>query len=338
MNRVLNLKATLILIALLLTIVAVVACGNNGSEDGDKPTIVFSDLNWTSAQVQNRIAQFIVEHGYGYDTDAILGGTLPNFQGLLKGDIHVDMEVWLPNQRDTFDPAVANGQVVPIGKSLGEDWQSSFVIPKYLADQHPGLKSVEDLKKDEFKKLFETTDSHGKARLVSCVVGWSCETVNSAQIEAYNLLDHVHVVNPGSQDAMFADLQGNYDNQEPWLGYMWGTGDPALTLDLVRLEEPAYSDECWFTTKACGYKDATIMIAVHPSLTSDAPDVVAFLRNWGFNIEEYKKVAKHSAANPGIESKDAAAWYLENNEDIWSSWVPAKVAKKVKAALTQIHD
>ena len=39
-----------------------------------KDTIVFSDLNWTSAQVQNRIAQFIVEHGYGYPTDTVFGG------------------------------------------------------------------------------------------------------------------------------------------------------------------------------------------------------------------------------------------------------------------------
>ena len=330
-------KGILLLVALLVVTLGVVACrgDGDGAKDAAKPTIVFSDLNWTSAQVQNRIAQFIVENGYGYKTDAILGGTLPNFQGLLKGDIHVDMEVWLPNQNETWEPAVANGQVVPVGMSLGKDWQSSFVIPGYLATQYPGLKSVEDLKKDEFKKLFETTDSRGKARLVSCVVGWSCETVNSAQIEAYGLNEHIHIINPGSQDAMFADLQGAYDKQEPWLGYMWGTADPALTLDLVLLEETAYSDECWNTTKACGYEDATILIAVHPSLTTSAPDVVQFLRNWGFNIDEYKKVAKHSADNPGIETKDAAVWYLKNNESAWSSWIPADVATKVKEALAK---
>ncbi|MCZ0938339.1 MAG: hypothetical protein OXJ55_06865, partial [Caldilineaceae bacterium] len=34
-------------------------------------TIIFSDLNWTSAQIQNRIAQYIVEKGYGYSTDVV---------------------------------------------------------------------------------------------------------------------------------------------------------------------------------------------------------------------------------------------------------------------------
>ena len=321
MTKFLRQRWILILIALVAVSLVAAACGgdDNGDGDGDgadatKPTVVFSDLNWTSAQVQNRIAQFIVENGYGYETDVILGGTLPNFQGLLRGDIHVTMEIWLPNQDEAWDPAVANGQVVSIGKSLGEDWQSSFVIPKYVADQNPDLKSVEDLKKDEFKQLFETPDSRGKSRLVSCVVGWSCEAVNSAQIEAYGLNDHVEVVNPGSQEALFSDLQGAYDRQDPWLGYMWGTADPALVLDLVRLEEPAYSDECWFTTKACGYKDATILIAVHPSLVTSAPDVIEFLRNWGFNIDLYKNVAKYIADNPGTEAQQAAVWFLENNE------------------------
>ena len=52
---------------------------------GPKKTIVFSDLNWASAQVQNRIAQYIVEKGYGYPTDVVFGSTLPLFQGLRRG-------------------------------------------------------------------------------------------------------------------------------------------------------------------------------------------------------------------------------------------------------------
>ena len=56
--------------------------------EGPKETIVFSDLNWTSAQVQNRIAQYIVEEGYGFPTDLIFGGTLPLFQGLRGLSLH----------------------------------------------------------------------------------------------------------------------------------------------------------------------------------------------------------------------------------------------------------
>ncbi|CAI8019687.1 hypothetical protein GBAR_LOCUS11821, partial [Geodia barretti] len=37
--------------------------------EGPKDTIIFGDLNWSSALLQNRIAQYIVEKGYGYPTD-----------------------------------------------------------------------------------------------------------------------------------------------------------------------------------------------------------------------------------------------------------------------------
>ncbi|MCY4652541.1 MAG: hypothetical protein OXC95_05180, partial [Dehalococcoidia bacterium] len=285
--------------------------------EGPKETIVFSDLNWASAQVQNRIAQYIVEEGYGYPTDVVFGSTLPLFQGLRRGDSHVTMEIWLPNQDEAWMEAQSMGEVVSVGESLGKDWQSAFVIPAYLQEQYPDLDSVDDLTDDQYKMLFETAETGGKARLVSCVIGWACETVNAAQITGYGLDDHVHVVNPGDGAAANADLYGAYEKQEPWLGYQWGTNDPALVLDLVRLEEPAYSDECWFTTKACAYEDATILIAVHPDVLGNAPDVVTMLRAWDFNIGVYKEVAAWMGANEGAPNPDAALWWANSHPRMW---------------------
>ena len=300
----------------------------------DRETIIFSDLNWTSAQVQNRIAQFIVEKGYGYPTDVVFGATLPLFNGLRAGDTHVTMEIWLPNQDEAWMEAQAEGQVVSVGESLGKDWQSAFVIPAYLQEQYPDLDNVDDLKDDQYRMLFASAETGGKARLVSCVIGWACEAVNAAQIAGYSLDDHVHVVNPGDGAAANADLYGAYGKKEPWLGYQWGTNDPPLLLDLVQLEEPAYSDECWFTTKACGYKDATILIAVQPEILSRAPDVVSMLRNWGFNIDRYKAVAAWASENSEATVNDAALWWLNGNVDTWSPWVTPEAASAISAALS----
>ena len=174
----------------------------------------------------------------------------------------------------------------------------AFVIPAYLQEQYPDLDSIEDLKEDRFKALFETAASEGKARLVSCVVGWSCEEANAAQIAAYGLEDHLYVVNPGDGAAANADIYGAYEKGEPWLGYQWGTNEPALLLDLVRLEEPPYSDECWNTTKACAYQDATVLIGVHFDMISRATDVVEMLRNWDFNIDLYKDCLLYTSPSP----------------------------------------
>ena len=301
-------------------------------EAAPKETIIFSDLNWTSAQVQNRIAQYILENGYGYPTDVILGATLPNFQGFQKGDIHVTMEIWLPNQSLGWEKALEIGDVVSVGTSLVGDWQSTFVIPKYVADANPGLKTPQDLLKPEYQELFSTADSRGKARLVACVIGWSCEVVNTEQIEAYGLTDAVHVISAGSQEAMFAEVYAAYEKEEPWLGYMWGTGDPGLKLDLVRLEEAPYTKECWDADKACAFDTSLVLVAVHKSLLPRAPDVVAMLQNWEFSIDIYKSIFQWTDANPGSEASEAAVWFLNNNK-VWESWVTPEAAAKVNAAL-----
>jgi glycine betaine/proline transport system substrate-binding protein len=316
----------------MLMSVALVGCELNESED-QKQTVVFSDLNWTSAQFQNRVAQYILEKGYDYPTDVVFGGTLPLFQGLRRGDSNVTMEIWLPNQDEAWMEAQAAGEVISVGASLGEDWQSAFVIPKYMQEQYPDLDSIEDLKDEQYKKLFATAETGGKARLVSCVTGWACEEVNAQQVKAYGLSDHVHIINPGDGAAANADLYGAYEKGEPWLGYQWGTNDPAVELELVALDEPPYSDECWSTTKACAYGPASILIAVHPDLIASAPDVIAVLETWDMNIGLYDAVGKWRRQNEGVSIADTALWWLNNNVAVWSGWVTAEAAEKISAAL-----
>ena len=309
------------------------ACGDGDSDADRLETIVFSDLNWESAQLGNRIAQYIVEKGYGYESDLVFGATLPLFQGLRNGDSHVTLEIWLPNQIEAWEEARNAREVVALGTSLGSDWQSAFVIPRYLQEQYPDLDSVEDLREERFRTLFATAETGGKARLVSCVIGWACEEVNAAQIAGYGLDEHVHVVNPGDGAAANADLYGAYEKGEPWLGYQWGTNTPALVLDLVRLEEPAYSDQCWATTRACAYDDATVLIAAHPDLLTSAPEVADMLRQWEFDVAEYGKVAAWLQENPSASVEDAALWWLTDNVAIWSAWVTEEAAEAVREAL-----
>ena len=297
--------------------------------------VVFSDLHWTSAQLQNHIARHIVENGYGYPTIiAVSDTTFQSLQALRDGDSHVMMEIWLPLLSLVWEEARESGEVFSPGTSLGNDWRSAFVIPAYLQAQHPGLDSVEDLKDQRYKDLFKTAETGGKARLVSCVIGWDCAGVNAEQVEAYGLADHVHMVNPISGQALDASLNDAYEKQEPWLGFQWGTSDPALLLDLVRLEEPEYSDECWRTTKACAYEDSTILIGVNSSLPDLAPDVVEFLRHWDFSIDVHlRSVVRWLDSNPEASREDAALHWLGSNVDVWSGWVTGEAAAGVLATL-----
>ena len=315
-----------------VTVPAEVTQGVDSAGKADKEPIIFNDLNWTSAQLQNRIAQYIVEKGYGYPSGTRYGATLPLFQGLRKGDSDVTMEIWLPNQEEAWEEAQVAGEVVSVGESLNKIWQSAFVIPAYMQEAHPELDSVEDLKDPQYRQLFATTATGDKARLVTCIAGWACEVVNATQIESYGLTEHVHVVTPGSREIANTELLSIYERGEPWLGYQDSVNDPVLLLDLVRLEEPEYSDECWFTTKACAYEDATILIAVNPELAARAPEVVAMLRQWNLDDERYQELAVWQIENDA-SYVDTAIWWLTNNKDVWGQWVTPAAADAISAAL-----
>ena len=329
--------------AAVILLLAAVSCAGSSPDPSSAPVntepltdtaIVFGDLNWNSVIVQNHIAQFIVEEGYGYSTENIFGGTLPILQGLRRGDVHIAMEVWLPNQPESWDEGLAEGAVFSAGQSLGHDWQSAFVIPAYLQEQYPELNSVEDLKDPQYRKLFAETGTGGRARLVSCVIGWACDAANSAQIEGYGLSEHVNILNPGSGAALNDDLYGAYERQEPWLGYQWGTNEPALRLDLVRLQEPFFSERCWATTQACAYADSTIIIGVNSVLRELAPDVVAMLEKWDFDINAvYKPLVRWQQENPDASGEETALWWLSNHPDVWSQWVTEEAESSIRAAL-----
>ena len=314
----------------------------------EKPTLVFADLNWSSAVLQNWVARVILEEGYGYETDAVAGGTLPLMQALVGGDLNVNMEIWLPNQQEAWDKAVADGTIEGIGDSLSSvAWQSAFLIPKYTADANPGLRSVEDLKNPEYQALFTRTATGDKAALITCIPGWECEIRNEQQVIGYGLADHVELVNPGSFEGLNSEILSSFERGEDVLFYYWGP--TALIGKLVseyggyvRLEEPASTPECEEhigathdnpadTEFACEYADAEVVIAMRTDLIEKAPDVVDFFNAYTLSDTGiFAMLGRY--ADTGEDPVDVAKYWLRTSDE-WHDWVGSGVADTVLNAL-----
>lgn len=313
------------------------ACGS----DEPKPKLVFSDLNWSTAQLQNAVARAILENGYGYETDSVSGGTIPLMQALSAGDTNITMEIWLPNQQAAWAEATAAGTVAEIGDSLASvAWQSAFLIPPYTAEANPGLRSVEDIR--DHMDLFVRPDSEGKAGLITCIPGWECERVNEKQVHGYGLDDVITLINPGSYEGLNAEILGAFEKEEDVLFYYWGPETLPAKLNTEyggfhRLEEPAYSDECWEhmsaaaeaedVTQACEYSDAQVLIAVRSELRDSAPDVVAFLERWTLSDAGVNALLSRLDST-GDDYSDVAEWWLRTSDE-WKAWVDSGVADKV---------
>lgn len=313
-------------LGLLAAVVGLAAVAAACSSE-EKETIVFSDLNWTSSEIQVRIAAYIVEHGYGYPVELVAGDTVSLWAGLTAGDTQVTMEIW-PSQQPWIDE-LEPGVIEILGDSLDENWEG-WVIPQYLADANPDLRSVADI--PEHMDLFVTADSRGKARFVDCVPGWACEQVNGNKVAAYGLHDVVELIKPGSGAALFEDLKGAYSRGEPWLGYIWGPTEPTATLDLYRLEEPEWSQECWDGDQGCSYPASEVRIAVVTELLDSAPDIIDFLRAWDFNAEE-QIGTEIWLNNQNATPDEAALYYLREYAHVWKGFVTDEAAENIEDAL-----
>ena len=335
-----------------------------------KPVLVFMDTQWGSTELQNAVARTILEYGYEYETEAVLG---PHIDLFGKGIMNVHMEVTLPRAIERWgswwdhgraaatQEVLDSGAVSVIGESRGPTWwQSAFLIPEYTADANPGLRSVEDLR--EYLQLFTGTGVDGKAGLITCGTGagFTCEKINESQVRGYGLDDVVAPVSSFNWDTRHWRIIEAFQEEQDILFHYWGPSwfSAVLTAEyggFYRLKEPDYSDDCWNhmgessdvdVTHACGYDDSTVHIVVRSELLDSAPDAIELFRKWKLNneaLEEmfvnlYKLQGLTSLSGylnpyPDETSSREAAFHWLRNSDEWKEWVADGIADKVLAAL-----
>ncbi len=306
---------------------------------GKKP-IIFAGLNWGSAQFGNSIARFIVESGYDYPTYSISGSSVPMFQSLRKGDVHVYMEVWLPNTQELYNEAIAAGQVLDVGLYFGDAVQGWFV-PRYVVEGDPKrdikpiapeLKSVYDLKR--YSHLFASKEQPGIGRLIDGSPGWFSSKIDCMKLKAYRLDDKYAQIITGSLDALAAELRAAYERGRPILVYMFGPSWPLASFDLKQLSEPEFKQERWSTDKGCAFPLNQVKIVVHSGLPQRAPEVVDFFGKLSLDLDEISNILL-TMKEKNLKPEEAALVWLKENEGIWTSWISSDVAQRVKQALRQ---
>ncbi|MBN1857128.1 MAG: ABC transporter substrate-binding protein [Dehalococcoidia bacterium] len=322
--------------ALTLLVLPSVGCAPEGKEP-----IVFGDLSWDSAQVCNRVAAFILLHGYGYEAEYIPGDTITILQGLRSGDIEVNMEIWVENQLEPYGEALESGDVIDLGNNYGDNYQG-WLVPTYMIEGDsergieaaaPGLKSVFDL--PDYWELFKDPENPDKGRFINSIPGWMATIVNSAKLESYGLTDTYTDFVTGSDAALSGSMAAAYQKGEPWVGYYWAPTWVLGKFDMTLLEEPAYSEDLWTEEAgyACAYPSNNVNIALNAAFADANPDVVEMLDNFETTTAMINVVLAYMQDN-GATTDEAAMFFLKEYDDVWETWVPGDVADAVKAALS----
>jgi glycine betaine/proline transport system substrate-binding protein len=315
----------------------------------EKKTIIFADFGWDSAQVHNRIAGFIIEKGLGHPVKYVQGETILLNTALIqaKGSEapNVNMETWTENWQELYDEGLAKGQDPNSNEGfvlLGANFPNSvqgWYVPRYVVEgdkergiepMAPGLKSVDDLPK--YWELFKDPEDPSKGLFHSCIPGWACAEVNEKKFEIYGIKENYNIMEPGSGAALAASMESAYKRGKSWIGYYWAPTWVLGKLDMTQLEEPPFDPAVFESTAKCAYPAVKCDIIVHKKLPEWAPDVVDFLTKYNTTLDINNKFLAHMQDTDG-KPPEAAMWFLKTYEDLWTQWVPADVAAKVKAAM-----
>jgi glycine betaine/proline transport system substrate-binding protein len=241
-----------------------------GCTPESRETVIFADLSWDSAQVNNRIAAFILTHGYGYDDiEYVPGDTITILQGLRRGDVHVNMEVWVENQQEPYDEALAAGDVIDLGNNFGDNWQG-WLVRRYMIEgdgsrgilaSTPDLRSVFDM--PDYWELFKDPEDSTKGRFINSIPGWECTEDNSQKLVTYGLDQYYTDFITGSDAALSGSMAAAYQRGEPWFGYYWAPTWVLGKFDMYPLEEPPFDADVWKANRGCAYPSNNVNVAVN---------------------------------------------------------------------------
>jgi len=309
----------------------------NTAQANDEP-VIFADLGWDSIQVHNRIAGFIIEHGYDRDVEYVPGATAIGWQAVMRNDMDVIMESWTQSTQELYDKGIKNGTLIDLGPNFA-DGRHGIWVPTYMIKGDPergiepitpDLKTVTDLPK--YWEVFKDPEDPSVGRIYSGVSGWTLTAYTEEKIKNYGLDEYYSMFAPGSDAALAGSMVAAYKRGKPWLGYYWGPTWVLGMLDMTYLEEVPYNEKVWETTRTCDYPAPDVNILVSRNLLKKAPEVVEFLKKYETTMDIANKFLFYMK-DQKADLEEAAEWFLKNNEDVWTKWLPADKAAKVKAAL-----
>lgn len=319
-------------------VTAAIAGGAANAECGD---ITLSAFSWQSSEAMTYVDQMILNNGYGCNASVVAGDTVPTITSLIeKGQPDVVSEATPSLLGDVYTKGAAEGRVSQIGTAISDGQVSGWYIPKYLADAHPDIKTVEDA--IAHPELFPSPDDSSKGGVIQGPQGWG-DTVVTAQLYKALDLDNkgFQLVPSGSAAALDGAIAKAYEQQQGFIAAYWAPTSLLVKYPMVRLDM-AHDAEEWARCtsiqdcpdpKPNYWKEAEMVTLAAAEFSKNAdPAVMDYFAKRSWTQAEVSAVMAWMTDNQA-NGEDGAKWFLENMGDVWTKWVPADVAEKIKAGL-----
>ena len=324
---------------------AVAMLGWTGSANAACGELTMAEMNWASAELMANVDKVILEKGYGCKVNLIPGATTTTFASMNeKGKPDVAPELWINAVRIPLMKAMKEKRLHAVNNGpiteLGEGWW----IPPKTAKEHPEFKTVLDILKHP--ELFPHPEDKSKGAFVGCPAGWGCQLINANLFRAFKMKEKGWLlVDPGSAAGLDGSIAKAVNRGQNWFGYYWSPTAIIGKYKMVKIPfgVPFVGREHW---DKCIVKPEQECAAPKPSAwtKSEVNTVITdrFRKAGGPAIDYLKKrVFPGKVMNAMLaymkdnqaQGSDAAFEFLKKHSAIWTKWVPADVAAKVKGAL-----
>ena len=201
-------------------------------------TLRTAHSSWIEEHFQTEIVKIGLEK-LGYQVETPKEIEYPAiYISLANGDLDYSTVYYNPGHEAFFNNAGGKAKLEGVG-ILTSDGIQGYQIDKKTADQY-SITNIEQLKDPKIAKLFDS-DGDGKANLVGCNAGWSCELSIEHHLEAYGLKDTVEH-DQGQYTALLANSITRYKQGESVIFYAynphWISAILKVDQDVVWLEVP----------------------------------------------------------------------------------------------------
>ncbi len=308
---------------------ALAACGK----------VTVGEMNWGSAQVIANVEKFILEAGYGCEVELVQTATVPCMASMVeKGEPDIASEVWINSVKEVYDKGVADGRLYTAGNVLSEGGVEAWWIPKYFSEKHPEIKTVADLMANA--SMFKDPEDPSKGRFYNCPSGWACKIINNNLFEAYGMGKAFNNFDPGSAEGLAGSIAKAATREEPWVGYYWSPTPIIGKYPMVQIklnDHDAEGHAC-NTKEDCDkphagkYPPSAVLATTTKKFADSHPNELEFIKKISLPNDVVSAVLAWGEDNKA-EGNEMAGYFMTKYEKMWSAWLPADVAAKVKAAM-----
>ena len=165
---------------LLLSAAAASLSLGMGAAQAECGNITLGSFTWQSSEAMASVDKLILTNGYGCNASTVAGDTVPTITAMIeKGQPDVIPEATPSLLGEVYTKGAAEGRIGQIGTAISDGLVSGWYIPKYLADAHPDIKTVDDAMKHP--ELFPSAEDPSKGAVIQGPQGWG-DTVITAQL------------------------------------------------------------------------------------------------------------------------------------------------------------